>query len=319
MNTLLITGGLGYLGGRILKFLSEKNEFDLRISTRHNNREIPSWINKSQLISLDLTSAISFESACNEVKSIIHLAALNEIDSYNDPEKALIVNSLGTLKLLRAAERSGVKRFIYISTAHVYGTPLQGMLTENTIARPAHPYSITHKTAEDFILSAHDKKDIIGLVLRLSNGFGAPIRHDVERWSLLVNDLCRQAVIKKKLVLRSSGIQQRDFITLLDISRAVYHFINLPDNKCLDGLFNLGGQNALKIIDMANLIADRCHLLLGYKPDIEVLSNLPNEISNEFEYSIKKIESTGFELVGNVFEEIDNTLLFSQKIFGKKS
>ena len=55
-----------------------------------------------------------------------------------------------------------------------------------------------------------------------------PTHAEADCWTLLVNDLCMQAVRDKKLVLRSSGIQQRDFITLQDVGRVVSHFLDFP-------------------------------------------------------------------------------------------
>jgi len=73
------------------------------------------------------------------------------------------------------------------------------------VPRPVHPYAITHHAAEDFVLAAHDEKRLMGYVIRLSNGFGAPAHAGVDRWTLLVNDLCRQAVQTRQLILRSAG------------------------------------------------------------------------------------------------------------------
>ena len=76
--------------------------------------------------------------------------------------------------------------------------------------------------------------------------------------TLLVNDLCRQAVQTGKLVMRSSGLQQRDFITLTDVGRAVRHLLELPPADCGDGLFNLGGDNSISVWDMVQRVSLRC-------------------------------------------------------------
>ena len=318
MKNLLITGGMGYLGGRIVQYLSEKTDFTLRLSTRKPNQKSSEWLKNGKTVQLDLISGkeLEFERACDDIQCIIHLAAFNEIESINNPELATTVNGIGTIKLLRAAEKAGVERFIYFSTAHVYGAPLQGSITEKSLPRPVHPYAITHKIAEDFVLAAHDRKALTGIVLRLSNGFGTPAHRDIDRWTLLVNDLCRQAVNTGKLVLRSSGVQRRDFITLHDVCRATSHFISLPPGRCFDGLFNLGGDCLLRIIDMAQLIIERSQKILGFKPEIILPGALHHESSNKFEYAIDKLKSTGFELTGNLNEEIDATLQFCKNEFG---
>lgn len=315
-DSVLITGGLGYVGGRIARTLAESNTLFLRLSTRQAGMQPPTWLRNGDIVPLDLMSEEDLDKACHGMRCVIHLAAMNEIDSAKDPEQALVVNGLGTLKLLRAAERAGVERFIYFSTAHVYGAPLVGEISEQTIPRPVHPYAITHHIAEDFVLAANDQGILTGIVLRLSNGFGAPINAEVNRWTLIANDLCRQAVTSRKLVLRSSGLQRRDFITLTDVGRAVTHFIGLLASDCRDGLFNLGGETSLRIIELTERIADRCEAVLGFKPPIERVEPKPGESSASLEYRIDKLKATGFNLTGDFNEEIDATLRLCQTAFG---
>ena len=123
---------------------------------------------------------------------------MNELDSVKYIQKAISFNIGETVRLLEAAQRSGVRKFIYFSTAHVYGAPLIGDIHEDCVCRPIHPYSITHKSAEDFVLAARGRTDINAVVIRLSNSFGAPAYDTSNRWTLLVNDLCKQANIKSK-------------------------------------------------------------------------------------------------------------------------
>lgn len=314
--SVLITGGSGYVGGRVIRRLSSRGDLLLRIGGRQREGVFPSWLACGSPVSLDLLSNESLVSACSGVETIIHLAALNEIDSSSDPERALLVNGLGTLKLLQAAEKAGVSRFIYFSTAHVYGAPLAGTITERTLPRPVHPYAITHHIAEDFVLAAHDRNALTGIVVRLSNGFGAPADSSVNRWSLLVNDLCRQAVTSRVLALRTSGLQRRDFIPLEDVARAVEHFLFLEPSLCVDGLFNLGGESPLKIIDIAERIAGRCQVVLGYTPEVNRPQPLLDEVSADLDFSIEKLKSSGFSLSGNMDEEIDATLLLCKEAFG---
>jgi UDP-glucose 4-epimerase len=319
MDNVLITGGSGYIGGRLIQALAEKPRFHLRLGTRQPSAHRATWPEAVEIVPLDLRSQDDLDSACRGVRHVIHLAALNEIDSLANPQAALSVNGLGSLKLLEAAQQAGVERFIYFSTAHVYGTPLAGVITEASLPRPNHPYAITHKVAEDFILAAHDRKAIQGLVLRLSNGFGAPASVSANRWTLIVNDLCRQAVTTGKLVLKSSGLQWRDFITLSDVVRSVQHFLNLPAAACQDGLFNLGGECALQIINLAQRIAERASKCLGFTPPIHRPEPGPTETFQPLEYRIDKLKSTGFTLRRNIDEEIDATLHFCQEVFGGQS
>lgn len=307
------------MGGRIVQRLAKNPNYSLRVGTRRPPEEKPKWVNTAVLVQMDFISGEGLDLACEGIRYVIHLAALNEIESATDPEKALFVNSLGTLRLLRASERAGVERFIYFSTAHVYGSPLVGRITEETLTRPIHPYAITHKGAEDFVLSSNDQRRLTGIVLRLSNGLGAPVDTQVNRWTLVGNDLCRQAVTDGQLVLKTSGIQKRDFITLSDIEGAVIHFLHLPISQCDNGIFNLGGENSLRIIDLAERIAARCKSVLRFTPPIIRSESHSMEVSEDLDFRIDKLKKTGFSLESNFDQEIDATLRLCQGAFGRKS
>ncbi|MCG3771002.1 MAG: dTDP-glucose 4,6-dehydratase [Nitrosomonadaceae bacterium] len=306
MQRILITGGFGYLGGRIAAGVV-RDGWQVRLASRQKYAP-PAWLPDAETTLLDVLQPNTFDAALSGVQAVVHLAALNEIESSANPKAAVRVNTLGSLHLLEAAIRAGIERFIFFSTAHIYGAPLVGHITECSLPRPVHPYAITHRAAEDFVLAAHNKNAITGIVVRLSNGFGVPMHPEVDRWTLLVNDLCLQAVQNKKLTLRSRGLQQRDFIALHDVGRAVSHFLNLPRSGCGDGLFNLGGECAMTVCGMAQRIARCCRETLGYLPEIVRPDPEFQEGTVALQYDISKLKHSGFSINGNIDGEITRTL-----------
>ena len=303
---ILVTGGLGYVGGRVARALLGARH-PLTLLGRRPPERVPAWAAAARVVRCDLADpAADLAAHLHDVDTIVHLAALNEIDSGRDPVAALEVNGVASLRLLRAAATAGVRRFVYFSTAHVYGAPLVGRLDEQSLARPRHPYAITHRVTEDFVLAAHDSGTLQGLVLRLSNGTGAPADHGTDRWTLLGNDLCRQAVRDRALVLRSSGLQPRDFIGLDEVARAVEHFLARDDWG--DGLFNLGlGRSAL-VWDMVRLIAARCQAVLGFTPIITRPDPQPGEVAPVLDYRVDKLMAAGFVPRDTLADEVDATL-----------
>jgi UDP-glucose 4-epimerase len=315
-QSILLTGGLGYVGGRVAEWLARDPNFEIFVTSRDpESALLPDWCPIDHCIRLDLLIDEDFREVCKNMDVVIHFAALNEIDSARDPERALLINSLGTEKLVRSAVSSGVKRFIYFSTAHIYRSPLEGTITETTLPRPVHPYAITHRTAEDFVLAASREGKIQGIVLRLSNSIGAPINANVDRWSLISNDLCRQVITSKEIRLKSSGIQVRDFIALSDVARAVTHMISLNADKLDNGIFNLGGEQTLSIMQLATRIQERCKLKFNFSPPIIRQEPAAGDMGMQLTYSIEKLKSTGFHPRGNLDQEIDNTLDFCRKFF----
>jgi UDP-glucose 4-epimerase len=314
---ILITGAFGYIGGRLATYMGEiYGDSNIRLLIR-DDKQIPEWVGNKTIFKGNLLDVPSLEAACEDIDAVIHLAALNEIDSGINPIAALKVNGEGTMNLLNAAIGKGVGRFIYFSTFHVYGLNAVGEITENTLPLPFHPYAITHHVSEDFIRMANYKKDIKGIVLRLSNGFGCPAHPWVNRWTLVVNDLCLQAVLNNRMVLKSSGKQKRDFITLTDVSRCVGHLLSLDNLEfdVADCIYNLGGNNTSSIFEMAMLIKQRCERIMGTSPEVSLGEDLSKVDTPERQliYNTDKIRNTGFSLLSNIEEEIDNTLLFCKK------
>jgi UDP-glucose 4-epimerase len=314
-KNILITGGLGYIGSSLSNYFIENNNYNVYITSRRQ-KELPEILKKSNVILLDVNgSEQELHDKLKGIDIIIHLAALNENDSISNPELAIHVNVTGTLKILKAAIVVGVKKIIYFSTAHVYSSPLESHLTEEKCTFPTHPYAITHRAAEDFLLSAHKQKKIEVLVIRLSNALGAPIHKSIDRWTLLVNDLCKQIAETNKIVLRSSGVQVRNFITLKDVCRAILHLLEIKEVDFDYPVYNLGGPNTLSVNQVTEIISLICEKKYGYRPEIQKADIKENVV--ELVYDSSKIANTGFEWENNIELEIEETLTIAHKFFSK--
>ena len=319
MKNILITGGLGYIGGRIVDYL-QKNEPDATIilGIRRSKERIPEWAKSFKSIPLDLLKPDSLPAALGGIDTLIHLAAINENESFETPEKAWKVNTLGTQRLLEQAATKNIERVIYFSTFHVYGPISEKIITEQNATHPLHPYASTHRAAEDIVTYFGHHKNMKTLIFRLSNGFGYPMDLGIDRWSLVFNDLCRQAVTTQKLVLKSPGKQHRDFITLSDVGRAVHHFlVNIPD-KWGDGLYNLGGERSMSILDVAQKVTEVFERKTGGKiQSLQIANGVSNAQPTPVHFSINKLKQTGFRLEGDIDREIEQTLTLCESFLNK--
>ena len=305
---LLITGGLGYVGGRVATYLRQcYPTLPIRLMTRRH-RSSATWATDFQVAEGDILDSASLRRALEGVSTVIHLAASNEIESARDPARALYVTSKGTLKLLQVAQEAGASRFVYMSTFHVYGASTGGLITEETLPGPSHPYAITHYTAEQFVAMFQMRGALETLTLRLSNSYGAPMDLGVDRWTLVFNDLCHQAAEHGRLVLASSGRPQRDFISLSDIGRAVQHFLAMASGTWGDGLFNLGGECSMSILELANHISHVYEAQCGKSLPITTGDGDSPDSWHSVRFSIEKLKSTGFAPKHNLEEEIVRTL-----------
>jgi UDP-glucose 4-epimerase len=244
------------------------------------------------------------------VDTVVHMAALNEWDCVARPSEAIAVNIDQTRIILENAIQKGVANFYYFSTAHIYGSPLQGLITETSLPAPQHPYAITHRAAEDYVLAAARKQQINAKVLRLSNSFGAPVNPYVNRWTLLANDLARQAIEKKQLTLLSNGCQYRDFITLEDVEEVMVHLINAAFNQWAAPIYNLSSASSMRVIDMAEKIAGVYKELTGSTIKIVLPSTAKPTVEPQLIISNELLRSTGVKLTNDIDMELKNLLQF---------
>ena len=308
---LLITGGFGYLGGRLAQFLAPEAAYEFVLGSRQYLKA-PPWLPHGKVAQIEWDSSPALEQVCAGIDAVVHLAGMNAQDCVADPVASLDFNGVATARLLQAAIRRSVKRFIYLSTAHVYGSPLTGMITEETCPISLHPYATSHRAGEDVVRAAHQRAEIEGVVIRLSNAYGAPAHKDVNCWMLSVNDLCRQAVTTQRMMLRSSGMQRRDFITMTDACRAIRHLLELPADNLGDGLFNVGGGWAPTIMEMTQRVAERIHSITGNRPEILRKEDQSPETREPLHYGMEQLIGTAFASGGssNVEREIDALIRF---------
>jgi UDP-glucose 4-epimerase len=235
------------------------------------------------------------------------LASPNEQQAESDPEAA-VEGTIGvTVRLLEESISAGVSRLVYVSTIQVYGAPLIGRVDESHPTRPVHPYAITHRAAEDFVLAAR-RRGIESAVIRLSNAVGAPINRSVNRWSLVANDVSRQLMESGQFALRSSGRQYRDFVPMADACRAIEHLLFLPTQLLADGVFNVGAGRSMRVRDLVLLVCQRYERLTGNVPEVHIPPASANEDSQPLDYRIDKLLNTGFRLTASLEDELDATL-----------
>jgi UDP-glucose 4-epimerase len=306
---ILLTGGLGYLGGRLAQTLLSASH-EVTLGTRRPATSAP-WAPAATVSVMDWSSEREIARACESIDAIVHLAGMNARDCAGDPVAALAFNGVGTAMLVRAAAAQGVRRLVFLSTAHVYGAALTGAVDESTRPIPLHPYATSHRAGEDAVLSARDSRGLQGLVVRLSNSFGAPAHAGADCWTLVINDLCRQAVLNRRMVLRTGGQQRRDFIAMSEACRAIAHLVTAPGAAAGEPLFNVGGEWSPTLLDVAALLSSRVQATLGYVPELQKGAAPDTVGTGELEYRIARLKATGFEpRPAAVAEELDRLIRF---------
>ncbi len=309
---VLVTGGYGYVGGRLVQALAGDAAFVTTAASRGPQPARPGVRD----VTVDWNDDASISAICRDQDAVVHLAAMNESDSELDPEGALRSNGFATLALLRATQAAGVRRFIYLSTSKVFGANPSGAIDEATLPHPTSHYAITHRLAEDYVLAARRRGGLETAVIRLSNAVGAPADPGVNAWMLIANDLCRQAVATGRIVLRSSGMAWRNFVGLDDVVVALRHMLTVSVDRLGDGLFHLGGPRSLRIADLAAMIAERAQAAFGSKVEVTRAQPAPGESHPELDWRIGKLVATGWTPSPGLEAEIDVGLRLCRDTFG---
>ena len=303
-KSVLLTGGFGNIGGRFSAFLTRSTDHQLTLSTRQT-RPTPTWASGARVVTCDLTEPASLDGATSGIDTIYHFASINDRDCANDPQLANAVNVDGTRNLVRSAIRNGVKRIVYMSTIHVYGSPLIGNISESSPTTPSRPYGQTHLAAEN-VLRAHSS-EINSVIVRCGNGFGYPMSPDVDIWHIIVNDLCTQAVRSRSLVLKSPSNIERNFVTLSDICGGLLHLDNdtLGLGPCTT--FNLGSLKSRSLRSMADLVATR--YAKKFQLEVEITESVPQTtLKTTLSFDSSRLRQTGFTTIEDFDTEIDGIL-----------
>ena len=310
MRNILINGGSGYLGGRLADFFC-KSGYCVTISSRRKNYIYPGN-SKVKVKFVDWNSTNSIDKLCYDIDYVFHLSSPNASDL---EQNSFLIESCSntTNNLMNSLLKNDVKKIIYFSSAHVYSSNLNGTINEHSSLNNHHPYALNHIANEKIIQSYCVGNSIQSIILRVSNAFGYPIDYKSNCWSLFTNDICKQAVVTGKIVLKSDGQQFRDFISINNLCRAVNHTLSIHNNENL--LFNIGGKNSLNLISFLRFFNKRFYKKYNFNAEIILSKNFKTSNTSLLQYKIDKIEDTGFKLIKCFDKEIDNLILFCEKSY----
>jgi len=245
---LLVTGASGQLGSYLVEHYARKGEVvgvDLvkpkyqRVADVTVEGDI-----KNQQLMLHLLK---------DVDVVVHCAAFISVEeSIKHPDRYTENNVMGTSKLLGASLEAGVKRFVYISSAAVYGNPVKLPIDEAHPLTPISPYGWSKLGGEWYAMHFHEHLDLPATIVRPFNIYSA--RQDPRNpYSGVISKFIELAKAGKDLTVHGDGKQTRDFINAAD----VVHFIELAVSKkgAVGQVFNCGTGAKITINKLAETVA----------------------------------------------------------------
>lgn len=293
MAKFLVTGGAGFIGSNFLNIMVKKYPSNFYVcldaltyaGNLENIKDISLLLTfkfvQGNICDKDLVFSL-FEQ--EKFDYVINFAAETHVDrSIKNPEKFIETNVTGTMILLEASVKYGVKRFHQISTDEVYGDlPLEYKgkgFNENSILNPSNPYSASKASADLLVLAYARTYGLNVTISRCSNNYG-PRQFSEKLIPLIIKNVKEG----KNIPIYGNGNNVRDWIYVDDHCEAV----DLIINKGRSGqIYNIGAHCELANISLAKLIINK----LGF--DNEQITFVNDRLGHDLRYSLntEKIEN----------------------------
>jgi len=238
---ILVAGGSGFIGSHIVDKLVEKG-FDVRVFDMVKPlREDVEWFKGDLLNDEDVLRA------CTDVEAVFHLAAVADVYvAISEPEKCVLINEVGTAKLLKAVVKKEVDRIIDASTTWVYGRT-EGAVDENSpMPVPGHIYTKTKIGQEHMIFSWHEHYGMPYTILRYDIPYGPRMRSD-----MVIDIFVRKAIRREPLTILGDGTQGRCFIYVEDLADGNVAALK---ESAKNEIFNLAGNEFVSINQLVDNI-----------------------------------------------------------------
>jgi len=289
-STVLVTGGLGYIGSHVVPELLSRG-WRVRILDNYyrcDRRTAASIaaLDGVTVIEGDVRYANVVEDAVKGVEAVVHLAAVCINKSIADPTESLDVNLLGSQNVFDAAARASVRRIVYASSASVYGNPTSLPMRETDIPAPLTPYCIAKLAGEQLLSFYAQRSKMSWLALRFFNVYGPGQPTDAYYTSVVLTFLRRLAAGEAP-VIDGRGEQSMDFVHVQDVARSVGLAV---DSESSGEVLNVGTGEQTTVAELAG------HLIQALGVDVTPQFRPREVLVNQREASIERIrEVLGWE------------------------
>jgi UDP-glucose 4-epimerase len=229
---VLVTGGAGFIGSHLVdRLLSEGNSVRVLDNLSTGRRENLPKSGLIEFIEGDIRDSNAVGSAVLGVSAIVHLAAVASVQaSIDDPLGTHQTNLVGTLNLLEAARRSGAKRFLYASSAAVYGDNAQLPVSENLRPSPLSPYAADKLAGEHYLDFYRRTFGLSTMAFRFFNIYG-PRQDPSSPYSGVISIFVDRMRMAKPVTIFGDGRQTRDFVYVGDLVDVLARTLAIESTK----------------------------------------------------------------------------------------
>ena len=256
MQTLLVTGGAGFIGSSFVKKAIDRG-FRIRVidNLSTGTPELVSELSEMgvDVFIGDIRDVELLGTVMKGVDAVVHLAAQVSVPiSVEKPDETASINIGGTEALLSNCSKFGIKRFIVASSAAVYGDNENFPLTEKNIGSLLSPYAESKWENEHQISKARDA-GLEAVALRFFNVYGIGQRPD-SAYAAVIPKFVEMMVQGKPPHIHGDGFQTRDFVHVNDVCEAILKFLDPVWKGGTHHVFNVATQTRRSLVDLIDEI-----------------------------------------------------------------
>ena len=286
---ILVTGGAGFIGSwTVEKLISREYKVVILDNLAYGSIDnLSKVLDDIVFINGDIRDSELLDKLFKKYRfyGVIHLAALVSVNEVSQkPYEGYSINVYGTFNLLEMSRKYDVERFVYASSAAVYGDPLSLPISEDHPLYPKSLYGATKLAGEVLVNSYSINYGLSTISLRYFNVYGPRMKPGP--YAGVIYIFIHNVIHNKPLTIYGDGLQTRDFIYVEDVAEA--NLLALESN--ITGSYNIGSGNDISIKDLAYKILG----LMGRK-DLEIVYDKPR--IGDIRYSLADI-SKAAQLLG---------------------
>jgi UDP-glucose 4-epimerase len=306
MTKVLVTGGAGFIGSNLSRLLLDKGrEVIIYDNVSSGYRQNLDSLGDAHFIEGDVRDADLLYSAMAGIDTVFHLAAsVGNVRSIQHPIEDSEVNVLGTLNVLEAARKNGVRKIVYSSSAGIFGELKHLPIREDHPVEPDSPYGASKLAAEKHCLAYAKLYDFEAVCLRYFNVYGVNQRFDA--YGNVIPIFAHQMLRGEKLTIYGDGEQTRDFVNVADVTQA-----NLlaSETRGLSGAFNIASASAITINRLVHLMAEAS----GIEPSVHYGPPRKGDVRDSLADITAARQAFGFEPAVNLSSGLSEYMAWHER------
>jgi UDP-glucose 4-epimerase len=270
---VLVTGGAGYIGSHAVRQLLSQHHRVIVVDDFSHGKKT-AIDPRASIVGISIGDHYGISKVLRdfEVEAIMHFAAFIEVgESVAEPLKYYENNVSGAIALLKAAQLAGVKKFVFSSTAAVYGQPKDSPILESALPQPINPYGRSKRTVEMILEDLARTQQLGSVIFRYFNVAGASedasIGEDHEPETHLIPNILNSALDSSASLSifgddypTRDGTCVRDYIHVVDLVEA--HILALSKIEVGQSkVYNLGSQKGFTVLE----VLAACEKTIGRK------------------------------------------------------